>query len=130
MAAPQGASLIDTAYFNSLTAQINAINVCSELQAVVNEAFSTLQNEKNAIEAQIEALLPALALLELPTDLGSVISWIGNLVTSVINPLVLPYTNYATQLVQQAEAVANLITAIENAAARIKSCSITIPPIT
>jgi hypothetical protein len=130
MAQPQGSSLIDTAYFDSLTAQINAINVCSELQAVVNEAFSTLQNEKNAIEAQIEALLPALALLELPTDLGSVISWIGNLVTGLINPIVLPYTNYAAQLIAQAEAIANLVTAIENAASRIESCSITVPPIT
>lgn len=128
--AVQGASVIDTEFFESLTAQINAINVCSELQTVVNEAFATLQAEKNAIEAQIANLLPILALATLPTDLGSVITWIGNLATSLINPIIIPYANYANLLIQQATAIANLVTAIENAASRIESCSIEIPTIT
>jgi len=83
---PQGTALVNTAYFSDLTAQINATNVCTELQALVNSIMAMLQAEVTAIKAQIAALLP---LLSLPTDLGSVITWITHFAGSMSTP----YTN-------------------------------------
>lgn len=120
---PQGTGLVNTAYFDSLTAQINGINLCADLQAVVNEVMETLQAQVNAIEAQIAALLP---LITLPTDLASIITWIGHLAA----PYIEAYNNFIAQLAQVLAKIAALVTAIENAAARITHCSITVPPIT
>jgi phage-related protein len=126
----QGTSQSDGDYFTALTARINAIDVCSELQEVVDEAMASIQAEKNAIEAQITALLPILNLLTLPTDLPSVLTWISNLVNHLIGPIVVPYETYLAQVTTLISEVSALATAIENAANRIKSCSITIPPLT
>jgi hypothetical protein len=130
MGYPQGSANLNPHYFDDLIDQINRISLCAELQEVVNTVMADLQAEKNAIEAQIEALLPIAELLSLPTDLGSVISWIGNLVNSVIKPIYQPYLTYAEQLIAFATQIARLISAIEAAAARLESCSITIPVIT
>ena len=120
---PQGTALVNAAYFNSLADQINAINECAVLQEVVNEVFASLQAEVTAIEDQIAALLP---LITIPHTLDEVITWI----TNFIAPQARAYANYATQVTQLIAAIANLTTAIENAAARIGSCSITVPTIT
>jgi hypothetical protein len=119
---PQGTGLVNAQYFAELTAQINSINVCSDLQEAVNVAIATLQVQVTEINVQISLLLP---LITLPTDLGSVISWITNLA----GPYIVAYNNYITQLTETLAAIAALTTAIENAAARIESCSITVPPI-
>jgi hypothetical protein len=126
---PQGTAATDTDYFTALTARINAINGCAELQAVVNEVMASVQAEKNAIEAQLEALAPILALLS-PPSIDTIVSWAENLITAVLTPMYRPATTYATQLVQLATAVAGLATAIENAAARLESCTISVPPLT
>jgi prefoldin subunit 5 len=90
---------------------------------VVNEVFASLQAEVNAIEAQIEALLP---IITIPTDLPSVIRWI----TNFIDPQLAAYANYARQVAELITKISELTTAIENAASRITSCSITVPTIT
>ncbi len=119
---PQGASLVNAAYFEQLTADVNAIDGCAALQALVNAAMGTLQAEVTAIEGQIASLLP---LITLPTNLGQVISWIAAFAT----PLVKPYENYITQLAQTTAAIAQLTQAIEAAAKRLEHCTITVPPI-
>jgi hypothetical protein len=119
---PQGTSLVNAEYFAQLTADINAINGCAELQLLVNAAMATLQAEITAIEAQIASLLP---LITLPTNLASVISWIAAFAT----PMIKPYLNYIAQLEQTLAQIAALASAIEAAAARIEHCTITIPPI-
>lgn len=119
---PQGTALVNTAYFNSLTAQINAIDTCAALQAVVNTVMATLQAEIAAIEEQIASLLP---LITLPTDLGSVIAWI----TKLAGPYIAAYENYIAQLAATVAAITALATAIENAASRLTHCTITIPPL-
>jgi hypothetical protein len=119
---PQGAGLINQAYYENLIQQINNLNACGELQALVNEAMASIQAEVSAIEQQIASLVP---LITLPTDLGSVISWIKNFAT----PLIKPYLNYISQLEQTLAQIAALTSAIEAAAARLVHCSITVPPI-
>ena len=119
---PQGSSLVNAAYFEQLTADVNAIDGCAALQAIVNAAMATLQAEVTAIETQIASLLP---LITLPTNLGQVITWIANFAT----PLIKPYLNYIQQLEQTLAAIAQLTQAIEAAAKRLEHCSITVPAI-
>jgi prefoldin subunit 5 len=119
----QGSSGFDAAYFNSLTQEINSIDGCAALQALVNEAMASLQAQISAIEHEIAKLLP---IITIPTDLPSVITWI----TNFIAPELAAYNAYLTQLTSMLAAITNLVTAIENAAARLEGCSITVPPIT
>jgi hypothetical protein len=128
---PQGTSVLNAAYFTALTAEINNLQTCAELQALATTVMASIQAEKNAIEAQLAALAPILALLTVPgANLSAIVSWISNFITSVLTPIYLPYINYATQLAQLTAAVATLATAIENAAANITSCTVTVPPLT
>lgn len=125
----QGTGPLDTDYFVALTARINAINVCADLQVAVDDVMASIQAEKDAIEAQLEALAPILALLN-PPSLDEIVSWVANFITAVLGPIYLPYAKYGEELAQLATQITSLVTAIENAAARIESCSITVPPIT
>ena len=119
---PQGTSLLNTAWIDELTNDINQIDACAALQALVNTAMATLQAEVNAIEAQIAALLP---LIVIPTNLAGVIAWI----TKFIDPQIQAYLNYVAQLEQLLTAIAALTQAIQGAAERLTHCSITVPSI-
>lgn len=119
---PQGTALVNTEYFDSITAQINALDDCSILQTLVNQVMATLQAEVTAIESQIAALLP---LITLPTDLASVISWI----TSFATPAIRAYENYLATITAVMASINGLITAIQNAASRLTHCTISIPAI-
>lgn len=124
---PQGSSLIDTSYFTNLTTQINAIQgtgACAEVQKIVNEAAASIEAQLTAIRAQMAALLPATTLPG--ASLGSIVTWI----TNFAQPLITAYNNLIATEAAVLAAVANLETAIANAAARLTSCTITIPPMT
>jgi len=123
---PQGQSLVDTSYFTNLTNQINNIQgtgACAELQAVVNEVAVSIEAELAAIRAQIAALLPAITLPS--ADPSSIVSWI----TKFMAPTIAAYNNLIATEAAVLSAVASLEAAIANAAARLTSCTITIPPI-
>ena len=119
---PQGAAVVNTAYFDALTAEINAIDTCAALQAIVNTAMASLQAEVTAIESQIAALVP---LITIPTNLAGVITWI----TNFAGPIIRTSENYAAQLTQTLAAIERLSSAIEAAAGRLTSCSISVPSI-
>lgn len=122
----QGNSPVNQQYFTSLTAQINNLNdasACAEIQKIVNQAAASIQAELASVKAQIDALLP---FTKIPTDLGSVISWITNLAT----PSIKAYATYTAQLSSILSSASALESAIANAASRLTSCSINIPPMT
>ena len=118
---------LNTAYFTNLTAQINAASSCAELQALATVAVDSLNDLTASISAQTDILQPVLALLTPPTNPTAVITWVENFITDYLTPQLVSYTNYVAQLSAVAIEAAALITAIENAAANIGSCSITIP---
>jgi hypothetical protein len=121
----------DAAYFNKLAERIDHINGCGELQECVDEAFAAIQHQFDDITANLAVLQPLLALLTLSiTDLPGVINAVKSIITNLVTPYVKPYLLYVAQIVELTTAVTNLTTAIENAAGRITSCSITIPPLT
>lgn len=122
----QGTTAGTAAYFDNMTAQINAIdNVpCEVLQTLVNTVAADIQAQLAAIRAQIAALT---IIVKIPgANLGEIVTWIENFVAPYIKAL----AAFEAQLVQVLAAVARLEAAIASAAARLTSCTIVIPPIT
>lgn len=119
---PQGTGLINTAFYDNMISELNKIENCAGLQVYIDEAMATVQAEINAIEAQIASLS---IVLTIPTDLGSVITWI----TNYIHQLTGPYSTYLAQLTATLAAIARLTAAVEAAAARLTNCHITMPVI-
>ncbi len=120
---PQGSAVFNTAWIDQLTNDINSVDACAALQAVVNTAMATMQAEINALEAQIAALLPVITIPG--ANLSAIVNWIA----SFVNPLIVAYETYVAQLAQAVAAVARLVAAIEAAEQRLTHCSITIPSI-
>ena len=126
--AEDASSIINTEYFTNLKAQIASISVCSELQEFSDEIMAEIQEQIDGINDQLSSILPIHALLSVPTDLGSVISWVQNMITDVITPLYKPYLSYIAQLEAMVTQVTELVSALEAAASSITSCSITATP--
>jgi hypothetical protein len=128
MADPQGSTTLNTAWIDSVIAQVNAIQSCGGLQGVVDDAMGSLSAVKAAIEAEMAAIAPILALLTAPgANLSALATWIGNYISHVLAPQYAPYTTYVTQLTLLITKVGQLTAAIAAAEARILNCSITIP---
>ena len=47
---PQGSSILDTAYFNRVTAQVNRAETCADLQAIANQILPSLAAQKTAVQ--------------------------------------------------------------------------------
>ena len=120
---PQGTSLINTKYFDDLTDQINRIDGCAELQALVSTITADMQAQINSLGQQITILAP---LIIVPGSLGGVITWISNFVNSIMPT----YLAAIATITQTIAAVEKLTAALENAASRITHCSITVNPLT
>lgn len=116
-----------TQYITDLTDRINATNSCAELQKITHEVMGPLNTQITALEAQVTALAPFLALVTGPTDLPSVLTWIGNLIAAQIQPQVTAYGKLAGQIAALTTAVTSLTSAINSAASRIGNCTVTIP---
>ena len=124
---PQGSSLIDTSTIDNLIARVQATNICADLQALATRAMASLQAHITAIEQQIALLAPIEALLEIPTDLGSVLSWIEKLVTAQIRPQFQAQLNYVAGRAQLGAKVGERAAAATAAAARIGNCAAQAP---
>ncbi|HEX4025874.1 MAG TPA: hypothetical protein VHX52_14410 [Steroidobacteraceae bacterium] len=126
---PQGNQPINVAYFSSLIGQVEAVASCAELQSLVTRAFASLAAYVAGLAKSSTALSCAYQLLTPPTDLPSLISWVENLINCVLGPQYKAYENYAAKVAALAIELPLLVTGIENAAAALKNCSITIPTI-
>ena len=122
--------LVNTEYFDSLTKQIDSIDLCADLNVVVAGVFKELEAQVAAIEAQILAYGPMLALLTAPTNPVAAITWISDFINNHLTLQLKPAITYVAQLAEILASIAALTTAIEDAATRIGSCSVTIPTIT
>jgi hypothetical protein len=114
-------ALVNTAYFTSLTASVNACRTCQDLQKLVTQAFGSINPVISSIAVQEALLAP---LLIAPSDLPGVITWITNYITLLSGP----YANLAIQLTELTAQVTSLTAAITAKAGELGgSCSITIP---
>lgn len=116
---------INTAFFDSITAQAERCDTCAEVQRLAAQALPQLQTVLDDI-AEAEAILAAgQALLSLsPADLPGVISFLSTFKTSVLTPMLAPYATLVTQAAETATAVAGVVAAVESAAARIPGCTL------
>jgi hypothetical protein len=122
------ASPINVAYFTALTDQVNAATSCAQLQAAVNSAFPAILAAQAAATAQLALITPMLALLTAPaSNPGAIVTWITSLIENYLTPQLVPAVTLASQLTETIAAIASLTSAIESAAAKFESCSITIP---
>lgn len=129
MSNPQG-STFDTAYIDSLTKQVEGISVCEDLQKFSSEVMADVQAQLSAMEKQLEALSPIADLLTAPgADLEKIVTWISDFISGVLKPMYQPYVTITAQIAQTTAAVARLETAIENKAAEITSCAVSIPSV-
>lgn len=119
MVNPEGTANVNPDYINHLADEIRAINVCSILQAEINKILADIQTQITAIENQILALIP---LTTIPSDLGSVITWI----TNQIAPYARALAKLEAEIVDWASAIANLTSAVEETAASIENCTVEI----
>lgn len=135
---PQGEGPLNTAYFESLIAQIDKCNRCPDLQALVTKAFASLNAQVSAIDSQASAIYgqaSAIAtvvtnLVQNPT-LGNAVTCIQTLYASGWLPAqYAAYANYILKLAAIPAQITALTSAIESAAGRLKSCTITVPTIT
>lgn len=123
-----GTSPINAAYFNNLTAQVNAATSCAELQAIATKAITSANAALASASAQLATITPMLALLTAPTaSLGSIVTWITSLISEYLTPQLIPATTLAAQVAQMTVAIAELTAAITSAAGKFESCTITIP---
>ena len=118
---PSFSDTVNTTYINNLTKQIRAVNTCSELQKLENEIAAEMEKYIADILKQVSLYG---GLITAPTDLPSVITWIGNL----IQLYTAPYTKaiqQATQLIAAYEQLVNAIMAKSNS----MQCNLTAPTI-
>ena len=127
--ANQGCHLFNVQQFQAMIAQFDSIDVSvgipsidvqAQVQALIDEAMNPILGVQAAINAQIALLAP---LISIPTDLGSVISW---LTTFIDTSFVIPHTNLIAQEAAMIAQIAALTASIASLEARL-GISITIP---
>ena len=123
---PQGPAF-NADYIRALISRLNTALSCQHLEELVLEAFPSVQAELAAIVA-VEAEVAELeALLKPPTDLASLITWAGNIITLLVGPQVRPLIAMAQQAAQITAELTALAQAIENAKLRFPQCEFTVP---
>lgn len=125
--AAQGSQIIDLDYFLNLRKSVEGVNTCAELQDIVGEVQQTILDTQSAIALELAKVQPLLALLTAPgANLGQIVGYIQNLITSLITPMAKPAITYAAQLAAIAAEIGQLSSAIQEAADRIGSCSVSL----
>lgn len=119
---------MNAAYLQGLTAQVNAVTTCAELQAATDQVIQALEDQLAAYEEQLIRYAAMALLAEIPTSIGAVISWVSNFINLVVVPMVTPYVKLAVEIEQMIAAINDLKTAIQNKADDLGNCTITIAP--
>lgn len=116
-------------WFSAIVGQINAVESADDLQALVDQVYSTIGFLNSTIESQLTLIAPFAALLTAPTDLASVITWITDTIT-VFTQMYAPFVKMTAQLVAITTQVATLTAAVESvAAAKFPDATIVIPSV-
>ena len=125
---PQGTSLINTDQFVNTLNAVNSCKECAQLQALVDDAFASINAIKLNITAELAKLMPVISLTISPSaNPGAIVTWINTFISTTLTPLIKPTITYVAQLTATVAEIAKLTAAIEAAASRLTSCTITIP---
>lgn len=126
----QGASPINTGYFDSVVSAIDAAPTCEDLQAVISRALPSIDGLQAAMNQQVAALQPLVALLTAPSaNPGAIVGWIQGLVNNYLTPSVKPITALTQQLVQMQAQLARINAAIAAKQSQLTSCGLAVPSV-
>lgn len=144
----QNSGIIDTAYFASLSKQLDLVSaridkippnlrttanaeakqVSDELQTLVDRVMPPIKHQYSAILSELEALQPALALLEMNiADLPSVITFLTSFLEHVLTPMLKPYITQTAQITAMTAQVATLTSKITSVASKVQGFTPNIP---
>jgi hypothetical protein len=123
---PQGTGPLNTAYFTSLTNEVNSAKSCADLQAAVTRAFNSINAFKSAISSQQSLLATLEALVTALGTLGSAYTT-GDMLLPIFQQQYTAYASYASKLSALSSQISSLETAISNASAKFTNCTINIP---
>lgn len=133
MAIPQGSTIFNTAYFQSLISRINSAPSCAHLQALIEEEFPSIQGLSTALETQYAQIAPIIQFIQAGAPAenpAAIVTWINTFLSLMGLPYVVPYATIVTQQAQLTAQIGSLTTAIQNAQEKFKNCSVSIPTIT
>lgn len=120
---------INEQYFNDIADQLDRVDVCPEIQVLLDRVFQEVQTEIDSLAEQAGVLIPIAELVALAiTDLPSVLTFLQKLVTAVIVPYVAPYLKMVAELAETVVAMERVVTSAQAAAERVAGgCDLTIP---
>ena len=119
---------LNTAVFDDMVNTLNAIDICSDLQAFVKQVMTQLNKQLAWIKTQIESLAPFAELLEAPgADLAKLATWAEKMITSLVEPGYQAYLKMMADLTELTTQIARVTAAITAAEARIVNCVVTLP---
>jgi len=102
---PQGTAPVNSAFFTASIDSVNAATTCEQLSAIATHAVASLEAELSVVTSQLTALD---SLIVAPTDLPSVLTWIGNFIA----PIVRTQATCTTQVTELTAKLAALTAAI------------------
>lgn len=130
MAIPTG-DPVNMAYFDSVMARIESCGSCADIQAALDDATGIVQAQLDSLADRMAMLQPYLALLSPPgADPGAIVSFLTDMITAQIKPMVEPLTIIPLQIAAYAQLPAKFAAAADAAKARLPSCEITPPTVT
>ena len=126
---PTGTNLLPT---GNITALLDRIKQASNLNLNDSENLNELKNAikeytdqigtmQSAITAKIAELAPFLSLLQGPSNIGQVITWIKNFISTFVGPYIKPYFTSIAQLAQLTQLQAQGLTVIQDALSKLNS---------
>ena len=111
---PKCFDILNDGYFANMQDALHATGNPVQFQQLINDIFADLSLLISTITSQIEALGPIAALLQAPTDLAAVISWINDLINSVLGPYIIAYAKLVAQVAAITQMVADIQATIES----------------
>src|ERR1700693_6222718 len=90
---------INLQYIDNIITRIENIDICSELQAAMSDAFAIIQQKLNSIGNASGILYILYELEQVPSDLEEALDWIDNM-SKYIKLIIIPYETFITQLAE------------------------------
>jgi hypothetical protein len=130
MSNPQGSTPINVEYIDNIINQLNAIEFsnCPQITLLIQEDIPLISDLIKGIGDQMSNLSGLVSLLKLPfPDPGSIVSWLGDLVTGLIGPQLKALITYSIQLATLAAKLTQVIAAITGLLPKVAHCFLDSP---
>jgi len=116
---------INAKQINDMARQIRYTTDCEVLLYEVREHLKSVTDDIAAmVKEQASLLEKILPILSLPSpDPISIVKWLGKLVLGTAYPQLKAYVSYAIQLIEMAQALQNIIAAVQEIGPKLEECA-------